>query len=61
MLDHVQIDCFTSATDDLDWSNLNDLERRLIKLFRSMNDGDKQQIRRVTEVIVMSYGGDDRQ
>jgi hypothetical protein len=60
MLDHVQIDCLTSTTDDLDWSNLNDLERRLIRLFRSMNDGDKQQVRRVTEVIVMSYGGDDR-
>ncbi|TFY85778.1 hypothetical protein DYL59_24395 [Pseudomonas kairouanensis] len=60
MLDHVQIDCLTSTTDDLDWSNLNDRERRLIRLFRSMNDGDKQKIRRVTEVIVMSYGGDDR-
>jgi hypothetical protein len=60
MLDHVQIDCLTSTTDDLEWSNLNDLERRLIRLFRSMNDGDKQQVRRVTEVIVMSYGGDER-
>lgn len=60
MLDHVQIDCLTSTTDDLDWSNLNDLERRLIRLFRSMTDGDKQQIRRVTEVIVMSYGSDDQ-
>lgn len=61
MLDHVEIDCLTSTTDDLDWNNLNDLERRLIWLFRSMNDGDKQQIRRVTEVIVMSYGGENRQ
>ena len=60
MLDHVQIDCLSSTTDDLDWSNLNDLERRLIRLFRSMTDGDKQQIRRVTEVIVMSYGSDDQ-
>jgi hypothetical protein len=61
MLDHVKIDCLNSTEDDLDWGNLNDLERRLIRLFRSMNDGDKQQVRRVTEVIVMSYEVEDRQ
>ncbi|OEC65159.1 hypothetical protein A7D21_33345 [Pseudomonas sp. AP19] len=61
MLDHVKIDCLNSTKDDLNLGNLNDLERRLIWLFRSMNDGDKQQVRRVTEVIVKSYGVEDRQ
>ncbi|WP_379555833.1 hypothetical protein [Pseudomonas sp. MD332_8] len=61
MLDHVQIDCLTSKNDQPRWDDLNDLERRLIQLFRSMSERDQQQIRRVTEVMVMSYGVNDRQ
>lgn len=61
MLDHVKNDCMASKTKDLRWNDLNDLERRLIELIRSMSERDQQKIRRVTEVMVMSYGKIDRQ
>jgi hypothetical protein len=61
MLDHVKIDCMASKTEDPRWNDLNELERRLIELIRSMSERDQQKIRRVTEVMVMSYGKKDRQ
>lgn len=61
MLDHDQVDCMASKNEDPHWNDLNDLERRLIKLIRSMSERDQQKIRRVTEVMVMSYGGNDHQ
>lgn len=61
MLDHVKNDTLTRTADDFDRTNLTDLERRLISLFRRMCDRDKQQLRRVTEVMVMSYDSDECQ
>lgn len=61
MLDHVKNDSMALNTKDPHWNDLNDLERRLIELIRSMSERDQQKIRRVTEVMVMSYGKIDRQ
>ncbi|TFF13048.1 hypothetical protein EXW72_03175 [Pseudomonas sp. BCA14] len=59
MLDHIQVDRMASKNEDPHWNDLNDLERRLIKLIRSMSERDRQKISRVTEVMVMSYGWND--
>lgn len=61
MLDYVKNDSMASKTKDPHWNDLSDLERRLIELIRSMSERDQQKIRRVTEVMVMSYGKIDRQ
>lgn len=61
MLDHVKIDYMASKAEDPHWNDLNELERRLIELIRSMSERDQQKIRRVTEVMVMSYGKKNHQ
>ncbi|MDD1138585.1 hypothetical protein M5G22_13610 [Pseudomonas sp. TNT2022 ID233] len=58
MLDYVVTKADNIGTDTFDWSGLTEVERRLIQLYRRMCERDQEQVRRVTEVFVLS--GEDR-
>lgn len=51
MLDRTNYERVCIAATELEWLVLTNLERRLIGLYRELSDQDRQEVRRLSEVL----------
>ena len=51
MLDQTKFDGVGIGATELEWFVLTNLERRLIGLYRKLSDQDRQEIRRLSELL----------
>jgi len=51
MLDRTKVDDCSADVIEFEWHALSKIERRLITLFRRMREQERQQLRRLTELL----------
>lgn len=51
MLDRKKNELGNIGTTEFEWSNLTKLERRLIRLYRMLNEKEQLHLRRMSEVL----------
>ncbi|MNP83917.1 hypothetical protein D3C76_1830030 [compost metagenome] len=51
MLDRKKNELGNIGTTEFEWSNLTKLERRLIRLYRMLNEKEQVHLRRMSEVL----------
>jgi|GEM_PF-837880 len=51
MLDRKKNDLGSTGTIEFEWTNLTKIERRLIRLYRMLNEKEQVHLRRMSEVL----------
>ncbi|WP_095146993.1 hypothetical protein [Pseudomonas sp. Irchel s3b6] len=51
MLDRKKNDLGNIGTTEFEWTNLTKIERRLIRLYRMLNEKEQVHLRRMSEVL----------
>lgn len=51
MLDCTKTELVSVETNEFEWLDLSKIERRLIRLFRLLNEQEQLQIRRMSQVL----------
>jgi hypothetical protein len=51
MLDRKKNDLGSTGTTEFEWTNLTKIERRLIRLYRMLNEKEQVHLRRMSEVL----------
>lgn len=51
MLDRKKNDLGSIGTTEFEWTNLTKIERRLIRLYRMLNEKEQVHLRRMSEVL----------
>ncbi|MHC8315717.1 hypothetical protein [Pseudomonas sp. LB3P31] len=51
MLDRTKTEPITVQTNEFEWVDLSKIERRLIRLYRLLNEQEQLQLRRMSQVL----------
>ncbi|MCK1791652.1 hypothetical protein [Pseudomonas violetae] len=51
MLDRTKTEPFSVETNEFEWRDLSTIERRLIRLYRLLNEQEQIQLRRMSQVL----------
>ena len=51
MLDRTKTELVSVETNEFEWMDLSKIERRLIRLYRLLNEQEQLQLRRLSEVL----------
>ena len=51
MLDHAKTELVSGETNEFEWLDLSKIERRLIRLYRLLNEQEQLQLRRMSQVL----------
>ena len=51
MLDRTKIELVSVETNEFEWMDLSKIERRLIRLYRLLNEQEQLQLRRMSQVL----------
>lgn len=51
MLDRTKTEPISGGITDLEWLDLSKIERRLIRLYRLLNEQEQLQLRRMSQVL----------
>lgn len=51
MLDRTKIELVSVETNEFEWLDLSKIERRLIRLYRLLNEQEQLQLRRMSQVL----------
>ena len=51
MLDRTKTELVSGETNEFEWLDLSKIERRLIRLYRLLNEQEQLQLRRMSQVL----------
>lgn len=51
MLDRTKTELVSVETNEFEWLDLSKIERRLIRLYRQLNEQEQLQLRRMSQVL----------